>query len=131
MSEAYFKLVDTDWNLEGVQGGLEFPTICNTKYFTILWIHNFEITILSETCLQVFRRLLHPEKAKGKSLALLSPPSPIHPLLYSEFGTRRRRSFQAQDLVMRGLIEGHEEWKARGGEIGGLSGTSNVSFADN
>ena len=32
---------------------------------------------------------------------------------------------------MKGLIEGHMDWKAKGGETGGFAGTSNVSFASN
>ncbi|WWD18363.1 nicotinate phosphoribosyltransferase [Kwoniella shandongensis] len=69
------------------------------------------------------------ERAKQKALDLLSPPKPINPLAFSEFGTRRRRSFQTQDIIVRGLIAGHEEWKAAGGTGGGLSGTSNVYLA--
>jgi nicotinic acid phosphoribosyltransferase len=66
------------------------------------------------------------EKAKAKAIALLSPEAPTTPAAFSEFGTRRRRSFQVQDLVLRGLIEGHEELKAKGGKHGVLTGTSNV-----
>lgn len=66
------------------------------------------------------------EKAKAKAIALLAPESPTTPAAFSEFGTRRRRSFQVQDLVLRGLIEGHEELKANGGKHGVLTGTSNV-----
>jgi hypothetical protein len=67
-----------------------------------------------------------PEKAKAKAIALLAPKAPTTPAAFSEFGTRRRRSFQVQDLVLRGLIEGHEELKAQGGKHGVLTGTSNV-----
>lgn len=66
------------------------------------------------------------EKAKAKAIALLAPKAPTTPAAFSEFGTRRRRSFQVQDLVLRGLIEGHEELKAKGGKHGVLTGTSNV-----
>src|SRR5689334_9155396 len=58
---------------------------------------------------------------------MLSPPNGITPLIFSEFGTRRRRSFHVQDLVMRGLVEGYEERKATGAKGGVLAGTSNVS----
>jgi nicotinic acid phosphoribosyltransferase len=67
-----------------------------------------------------------PEKAKAKAIALLAPKAPTTPAAFSEFGTRRRRSFQVQDLVLRGLIEGHEELKTKGGKHGVLTGTSNV-----
>jgi len=69
------------------------------------------------------------EKAKAKAIALLAPKGPTTPAAFSEFGTRRRRSFQVQDLVLRGLIEGHEELKAKGGKHGVLTGTSNVCRA--
>ena len=69
------------------------------------------------------------EKAKEKALALLSPKPPTTPAAFSEFGTRRRRSFEVQDLVLRGLIEGHEEVKKQGGKHGVLTGTSNVGFS--
>ena len=71
-----------------------------------------------------------PESAKKKALQMLNPGSGITSLAFSEFGTRRRRSFHSQDLVLRGLIEGYEEWKAAGGTGGALSGTSNVSLVD-
>ena len=67
------------------------------------------------------------EKAKQKALKLLSPPSPIQPLLFSELGTRRRRSFHVHELVVQGLVQGSDEWKASNGKVGGFGGTSNVS----
>ena len=42
--------------------------------------------------------------------------------VFSEFGTRRRRSYAAQDLVMQGLIRATREVS----ESGNLNGTSNV-----
>lgn len=65
------------------------------------------------------------ELAKRKAHALLSPPGDVTPLAFSEFGTRRRRSFAVHDEVMRGLLAGYAEHKAAGGK-GVLSGTSNV-----
>jgi len=45
----------------------------------------------------------------------------------SEFGTRRRRSYDAQHLVMQGLIRAHHD---RAESVSGaLAGTSNVHFA--
>ncbi|OWZ47494.1 nicotinate phosphoribosyltransferase [Cryptococcus neoformans] len=69
------------------------------------------------------------ERAKKKALDLLNPPAPTTSLSFSEFGTRRRRSFKAQDIVLRGLIAGYEEYKSKGGNQGILSGTSNVYLA--
>ncbi|KAL0255392.1 nicotinate phosphoribosyltransferase [Cryptococcus tetragattii IND107] len=69
------------------------------------------------------------ELAKKKALDLFDPPAPTTSLVVSEFGTRRRRSFKAQDIVMRGLVAGYEEYKSKGGNQGVLSGTSNVYLA--
>ncbi|ODN80853.1 nicotinate phosphoribosyltransferase [Cryptococcus amylolentus CBS 6039] len=69
------------------------------------------------------------ESAKSKALQLLNPPAPTTPLVFSEFGTRRRRSFQAQDIVIKGLLSGFEEYKSQGGKGGAVSGTSNVYLA--
>ncbi|KAK4686257.1 nicotinate phosphoribosyltransferase, partial [Tremellales sp. Uapishka_1] len=68
-------------------------------------------------------------RAKRKAHLLLSPPNGITPLAFSEFGTRRRRSFHVQDLVVKSLVEGWQEWKKGGGTGGGLVGTSNVYLA--
>jgi nicotinate phosphoribosyltransferase len=46
---------------------------------------------------------------------------------FSEFGTRRRRDYHAQELVMAGLSRAHRERPE--GSKGGLAGTSNVHFA--
>ncbi|KAI0951566.1 hypothetical protein AcW1_008580 [Taiwanofungus camphoratus] len=45
--------------------------------------------------------------------------------VFSEFGTRRRRSYHTQDLVMKGLLRASEELSG----AGKLSGTSNVHLA--
>jgi hypothetical protein len=79
------------------------------------------------SCIESRQPADRAEKAKEKAIALLAPEPPTTAAAFSEFGTRRRRSFQIQDLVLRGLIEGHEELKAKGGKHGVLTGTSNVS----
>jgi nicotinate phosphoribosyltransferase len=59
---------------------------------------------------------------------MLDPPSPTSPLVFSEFGTRRRRSYQVHDLVMQGLCEGMEEHR-KSGKGGLFAGSSNVLMA--
>ncbi len=71
------------------------------------------------------------DKAKRKALRLLSAHTASAgcqpPLLFSEFGTRRRRSYKIQETVLRGLIKGDQEYKRGQQAGGGLAGTSNVS----
>lgn len=105
MSEGYFKFVDTDWDYDGQFGKLSLASMCIPIQLTF-----------------------HIERAKKKALDLLNPSAPTTSLSFSEFGTRRRRSFKAQDIVLRGLIAGYEEYKSKGGNQGILSGTSNVSI---
>ena len=59
------------------------------------------------------------EKAYSKGVKLLG-----HGCIFSEFGTRRRRDYHTQDLVMAGLKRAASQEKS-----GKLSGTSNVHFA--
>ncbi|KAK4945307.1 nicotinate phosphoribosyltransferase [Elasticomyces elasticus] len=60
------------------------------------------------------------ENAYQKGVRLLSAGC-----LVSEFGTRRRRDFHAQDLVIKGLVRASQETDLPGK----LTGTSNVYFA--
>lgn len=46
---------------------------------------------------------------------------------FSDFGTRRRRSFHTQDLVVQGLVQAFEENSNTGGRF---NGTSNVNSSD-
>ena len=48
--------------------------------------------------------------------------------VFSEFGSRRRRDYHTQDLVVQGLRRASENPSAQG-DTGNLSGTSNVHFA--
>ncbi|PYI16715.1 nicotinate phosphoribosyltransferase [Aspergillus japonicus CBS 114.51] len=63
------------------------------------------------------------EKAFRKGCTLLE-----HGCIFSEFGSRRRRDYHTQDLVMKGLSRAAEEGKKRGWK-GAFTGTSNVHFA--
>ncbi len=63
------------------------------------------------------------EKAYQKGIALLEQGC-----IFSEFGTRRRRDYHTQDLVLQGLRRAADEGKAAAWK-GKLSGTSNVHFA--
>lgn len=63
------------------------------------------------------------EKAYQKGVSLLEGGC-----IFSEFGTRRRRDYHTQDLVLQGLRRAVDEGKAAGWK-GKLSGTSNVHFA--
>ncbi len=81
ISEAYFRFVDTDWNLDG----------------------------------QV-------EKIQDKAKRLIDAKIP-----FSEFGTRRRRSFEVQELIVKSITSYTENLPAN--EKGLFLGTSNVLFA--
>ena len=59
------------------------------------------------------------EKAYSKGKTLLQ-----NGCLVSEFGSRRRRDYQTQDLVIKGLVRASKE-----GLPGKLTGTSNVHFS--
>jgi nicotinate phosphoribosyltransferase len=64
------------------------------------------------------------ENAKAKGLKLLEGGC-----VFSEFGTRRRRDYHTQDLVMQGLMEAQKEFEAGGKEGGKFTGSSNVHFS--
>jgi nicotinate phosphoribosyltransferase len=63
------------------------------------------------------------ERACRKCLTLLE-----HGCFISEFGSRRRRDYKTQDLVMKGLCRASKQAKEKGWK-GKLTGTSNVHFA--
>lgn len=63
------------------------------------------------------------EKAYEKGAKLLEEGC-----IFSEFGTRRRRDYHTQDLVLQGLRRAEAEGSQKGWS-GKLSGTSNVHFA--
>jgi nicotinate phosphoribosyltransferase len=63
------------------------------------------------------------EKAYQKGVQLLEEGC-----IFSEFGTRRRRDYRTQDLVLQGLRRAQDEATEKGWK-GKLTGTSNVHFA--
>lgn len=97
-----------------------------------LWLETilYEIPLLALTSEAYFkfcdRDWTHDkqaEKAFEKGLKLME-----NSCIFSEFGTRRRRDYHTQDLVLAGLKNAHTEARTRG--LGGkLAGTSNVHFA--
>ncbi|SPO30823.1 related to polyketide synthase required for biosynthesis of fumonisin mycotoxins [Ustilago trichophora] len=64
------------------------------------------------------------EQAKAKAERLTS-----NGIRYSEFGTRRRRSYQTHRIVLEGLISGDSSSTSTSVGNGKLLGTSNVHFA--
>ena len=106
LSELFFTTVDTDWSYDGQEGA--FPFVRDNA--------------------DAYRR--PTENAYAKARTYLE-----NGCVFSEFGTRRRRSYHIQDLVMRTLIRAHNDYlkdeapKKPEFERGKLMGTSNVHFA--
>ncbi|EER23077.1 nicotinate phosphoribosyltransferase family protein [Coccidioides posadasii C735 delta SOWgp] len=97
-----------------------------------LWVETilYEIPLLAITSEAYFKWCdrdwdyhQQEEKAFRKGCALLEQEC-----TFSEFGTRRRRDYHTQDLVMRGLCRAAEKSREEGW-TGSFSGTSNVHFA--
>jgi nicotinate phosphoribosyltransferase len=96
---------------------------------TGLWVETmlYEIPILALTSEAYFKFVDtdwdydgQEENAYDKGIKLLSAGCVV-----SEFGSRRRRDFKTQDLIIKGLVRASKET----GMNGKLSGTSNVYFA--
>ncbi|KAA6410266.1 MAG: nicotinate phosphoribosyltransferase [Lasallia pustulata] len=97
-----------------------------------LWVDTilYEIPLLALTseayfkfCDRDWSHTGQEENAYHKALKLLEPGC-----IFSEFGSRRRRDYRTQDLVIRGLKRASAEAEKKGLK-GKLSGTSNVHFA--
>ena len=94
LSELYFAVVNTDWDYEGQPGDSPVQTTS----------HNLMCGRVEEAY------------SKGKILAESD-------CIISEFGTRRRRSYKTQDLVVAQLIKAYKNTPSGRGR---LAGTSNV-----
>lgn len=97
-----------------------------------LWLDTilYEIPLLSLTSQAYFMFIdrdwdysNQEDKAFRKGCTLLQ-----NDCAFSEFGTRRRRDYHTQDIVMTGLQRAAEEGK-KNGWSGVFTGTSNVHFA--
>ena len=94
LSELYFTVVNTDWDYEGQSGE---PPVRTAP-------HN----LVNKRAAEAY--------SKGKILAESD-------CIISEFGTRRRRSYRTQDLVVEELIKAYKNTPSSRGR---LAGTSNV-----
>lgn len=97
LSEIYYLFVDKDWTYDG-QAGMD-------RLQCVGWLTDAHTL---------------PELAYEKGAKLLEAGC-----VFSEFGTRRRRSYDAQDVVLDQLIRAEKDHPG----TGKLSATSNVSPA--
>jgi nicotinate phosphoribosyltransferase len=97
LSEIYYSTVDKDWSYDG-QAGTDH-------------LHRY-------VCRMTDRRMRVLELAYEKGAKLLEAGC-----VFSEFGTRRRRSYHVQDVVLDQLIRAEKDHPG----MGKLSATSNVS----
>lgn len=78
---------------------------------------------LTQSCLRL--AFVRTEQARGKGHRLFEAGCVL-----SEFGSRRRRTYKAHDIIMRGLIKANEDCAdGQKGKGGKLAGTSNLHFA--
>ncbi|KAK9367828.1 Quinolinate phosphoribosyl transferase [Lipomyces kononenkoae] len=137
LPERYLKFLDTLKLSPEDQVQLEYSPESQDFKAKIkgLWVETilYEIPILALVSEAYFRFVDtdwdyrgQEECAEAKALQLLE-----FGCAFSEFGTRRRRSFKAQELVMRGLVAGDVKYQSSAAaKVGsGLRGTSNVYFA--
>ncbi len=101
LSETYFQIDDTDWTYDDQKGA-------SLKKFTESFTDE---------------PVLPSDLAFDKGQELLEAGC-----FFSDFGTRRRRSFRTQDLVVQGLILAVEKNSNTGGRFSGTSNVSNGAF---
>jgi nicotinate phosphoribosyltransferase len=108
VSEAYFKVVDTDWNTDGLG--------CMCFLQSAIFYEFTNIGRLNASGLVYL---------KGNIMYKAG-------VALSEFGTRRRRSFAVQNAVVWSLMNAKKQFIERNEEGGGtFAGTSNVRTAFN
>lgn len=110
VSEGFFRIVDRDWDFRGQEGECR------------VWVRP---SVKDDSKGKGRQYLNHcprsrSEQAIGKASKLVSAGC-----VFSDFGTRRRRSYVAQEIAIKGLIRGDEEAREKGGK-GRMTGTSNV-----
>jgi nicotinate phosphoribosyltransferase len=108
VSQAYYCTVDTKWDYVGQEGSDIFLSLFRKKKAVGV---DFNRALL----------LLIAALARQKAERLLS-----NSVVFSEFGTRRRRSYKNQEIVIRGLVKAGKELGGKEGN-GKLAGTSNVN----
>jgi len=142
LNEPYLRYMETFHLNPGKQVHLSFRPISDTGsdsdlgdidlQIAGLWVETipYEIPLLALISECYFRFMDRDwnhdgqfERAKDKGLKLLEDGC-----IFSEFGSRRRRDYRTQDLVIQGLKAAQEEASQKGWK-GKLSGTSNVHFA--
>ena len=125
------KAVQSSWSPSNDTGSAE--DVGELKLHVVgLWLDTilYEIPLLALTSEAYFKFCDkdwdyggQEEKAYSKGMTLIEGGC-----VFSEFGTRRRRDYHTQDLVMQGLKQAAHEGIQRESN-GKLSGTSNVHFA--
>ena len=142
LDEAYLRFLTTFKQNPSEQIDISFTPVNDTGSdddlgdleYTVkgLWLETilYEIPLLALTSQAYFMFVdrdwdyhNQEEKAYRKGCELLE-----NECIFSEFGSRRRRDYHTQDLVMTGLCKAAEEGKKEGWK-GVFSGTSNVHFA--
>ena len=101
LSETYFRTTDTDWTHDGQERTSSSSIVQNPR------AHSSNIPVTAEIAYNKAKRLLQAD------------------IQFSEFGTRRRRSYYIQDLVVRTLIQASRDFPDKGKVVG----TSNVLHA--
>lgn len=111
LSEIYFRTADRDWNYDGQERKpFHFRYRRTGRLLLALLMHEI-----------LMPRVLFAELAYNKGKELLQAN-----VQFSEFGTRRRRSYRNQDLVVKSLVQASRDHPGKGK----LVGTSNVHSSD-